>query len=62
MEPDADADSVSSWTTTASIMTSDTDLDSLYLKQKIRKYLWVLYVNIIIRRQLGIPVRVFSWD
>ena len=62
MEPDADADSVSSWTTTASIMTSDADLDSLYLKQKIRKYLWVLYVNIIIRRQLGIPVRVFSWD
>ena len=43
-------------------MTSDADMDSLYLKQKIRAYLWVLYVNIIIRRQLGIPVRVFSWD
>ena len=62
MEPDSEAESVSSWTTTDSIMTSDVDMDSLYLKQKIRDYLRVLYVNILIRRQLGIPVRVFSWD
>ena len=62
MEPDSEADSVSSWTTTASIMTSDADLDSLYLKQKIRNYLVVMYVNIIIRRQLRIPLRAFSWD
>ena len=62
MEPDSEAESVSSWTTTASIMTIYADIESLYLKQKIRAYLRVLYVNIIIRRQLGIPVRVFSWD
>ena len=62
MEPDSEAESVSSWTTAASIMRSDADMDSLYLKQKIRDYLVVMYVNIIIRRQVGIPVRVFSWD
>ena len=62
MEPDSEAESVSSWTTAASIMSSDADMDSQYLKQKIREYLVVMYVNIIIRRQLRIPVRAFSWD
>ena len=43
-------------------MWSDADMDRLYLKQKIRNYLVVMYVNIIIRRQLRIPLRAFSWD
>ena len=62
MEPDSEAESLSSWTTTDSIMTNDVHMDSLYLKQKIRNYLVVMYVNIIIRRQLRIPLRAFSWD
>ena len=41
---------------------SDVNMDNLYLTRKIIVYLVVMFVNIIIRRQRGIPVRTFSWD